>query len=188
MFPYTRHLLSCVGGAVVVPADVWIDRRDGGHLCVWPSRAVWDRSALSDRQLIAWSQLVAATAAAMLEVLPQLRGGYLTYWDADDWAVHPAAHPTGPKQGRFHRRLHTHLIGRSPDAVDPDWAWGEAPRFPRHADRTRWMAGHQPLSATECDHLVDALSARLIERHGFSPGRLRREVAVPPMQDTAFEP
>jgi diadenosine tetraphosphate (Ap4A) HIT family hydrolase len=147
-------------GVVTLPALVLIDRADGGHLVVEPRRPVWERSALSARELAGWSRLVAAAGAAMLECLPQLREGCVNYWEAGNWALHDAAEPAGPKAVRDSRRVHLHLFGRSRDARHPAWLWGEAPAFPRFADRLSWARGFRPLTSRECASIAAAIHAR----------------------------
>jgi hypothetical protein len=147
-------LLSTSGGTVELPALVLCDRGDGGHLVASPTRAVWDRSALTAEELKTFECLVAATARAMLETLPQLHDGCINYWDAGNWALNVGAEPAGPKSGPRHRQMHVHLFGRSPSARHPDWQWGEAPRFPAFALRHEWAAAFAPLTADECAAIV----------------------------------
>ena len=163
-------LLSCAGGQLVLPdaSLVLVDRADGGNLVVNPPRPVWDRGELDATELHAWSSLVAAAGAAMLAALPQLEGGCLNYWDAGNWALNAAAPPAGPKTGPRHRQLHLHLLGRSRDARDPDFAWGEAPRFPPYAQRLAWAAPHARLSPRECVDVVAAARAILVHKYGFA--------------------
>ena len=82
-------ILSCIGGDVVLPDPllVLVDRIDGGNLIVNPQRPVWERSELTALELTQWSYLVAATGRAMLDVLPQLAGGCINYWEAGNWAL-----------------------------------------------------------------------------------------------------
>jgi hypothetical protein len=150
-------VFSSSAGSVGVPLRVLCDRRDGGHLVVNPPRAVWERSVLTPVELMSWCLLVAATGRAMLDVLPQLRSGCLNYWEAGNWSLNPAAEPAGAKQPQTHRRVHLHVFGRSPEAEDADWRWGEAPRFPRFADVPKWAARFNALNAAECA----ALGARI---------------------------
>src|SRR5215207_10515198 len=70
-------LIECAGGTVALPAQPMNHRSDGGHLLVNPPRPVWERTELTPRELALWGCLVAATAKAMLETLPQLSGGCL---------------------------------------------------------------------------------------------------------------
>jgi len=148
------------------PATTMIDRADGGQLVLYPPRRVWDRTALTPDELVAWHVLIAATARAMLETLPQLAGGCLNYWDAGNWALNPAAPPAGPKTGRTHRVLHQHLVGRSPASTDPSWAWGESPFFPAFADRFAWSAGKSALTPGECAAIVARAAVVLREVYG----------------------
>ncbi len=161
-------LFRGVGGSVTLPdpRTIMIDRRDGGQLVVYPPRRVWDRTALDASELMQWNLLVTATAAAMLETLPQLRDGCVNYWDAGNWALNVEAAPEGPKTGPAHRVLHQHLVGRSPGSTDPSWAWGESPFFPRFTDRFAWSAGKAPFTPAECAALVARLSQLLVERYG----------------------
>ncbi|MGH8029945.1 MAG: hypothetical protein ACREO3_08430 [Arenimonas sp.] len=165
-------LLSCPGGSLVLPDLVLVDRADGGHLVVDPPRTVWDRSALDAEELRQWSALVAAAGAAMLEALPVLTDGCLNYWDAGNWALHVDAEPHGTKTGPIHRRLHLHLLGRSPESRDPDWRWGESPRFPAFADRNAWATAHTRLTADECVRVVAHTATRLSEVYGFADADL----------------
>lgn len=157
----SRALLVAAGGTLALPerGAALIDRADGGHLLVDPPRPVWERGELAPAELAAWSYLVAAAGRAMLETLPQLAGGCLNYWEAGNWSLHDAAEPTGPKDPRRARRVHLHLIGRSPRAADPAWAWGEAPLYPRFAERHGVLARHARLDAAECRAVV----ARTVE-------------------------
>ena len=168
-------LFSCAGGDLLLPGpgSVLVDRAAGGHLVVNPPRAVWDRSELSASELGAWSCLVAAAGAAMLATLPQLQGGCLNYWDAGNWALNEAADPAGPKTGRAHRQVHLHLLGRSRTSVDPDFAWGEAPRFPPFAARQAWAERHAPLTDEECVRVVLHCRNRLLTTYGQHEATLR---------------
>jgi hypothetical protein len=163
-------LLSCAGGHLVLPDPtlVLVDRADGGNLVVDPPRPVWDRGELDADELRDWSCLVAAAGTAMLAELAPLAGGCINYWDAGNWALNAAATPVGPKTGPAHRRLHLHLLGRSPDATDADFRWGEAPRFPDYADRLAWAAPHARLRPDECLAVVRHAQALLRERYGFA--------------------
>lgn len=163
------HVLArATGGTVSLPdpATIMIDRADGGQLVLHPPRRVWDRTALTRDELVAWHLLIAATARAMLETLPQLAGGCINYWDAGNWALNPAADPPGVKTAREHRVLHQHLCGRSPHSADPSWQWGESPFFPRYADRLAWSAGKHALLPSECAAIVARAAVVLRETYG----------------------
>ena len=149
------------GGTVVLPDLILVSRLDGGHLVVNPPRDVWERSELTRAELTAWSVLVAAAGRAMIDVLPQLAGGCVNYWEAGNWALNDAAEPIGPKDPRVHRRVHLHLLGRSRHAAHESWQWGEAPRFPTFADRHAWARAFEPLSIDECEAIVGRLLALL---------------------------
>ena len=155
------RLFACEGGEVVLPDQPLVDRADGGNLIVNPPRAVWERSELTARELTAWSFLVAATGRAMLDALPQLAGGCINYWEAGNWALNEEADPRGPKTPTLHRRVHLHLLGRSPRATHPAWKWGEAPVWPAYADRLQWFAGFNPLTRDECTAVVARLQIHL---------------------------
>jgi len=163
-----RTLFTCRGGDIALPDRrlVLIDRRDGGNLVVMPPREVWDRGELSLTELTRWSSLVAATGSAMLEKLPQLDGGCINYWDAGNWGLNDEAEPAGVrKNGRAHRKLHLHLLGRSRTAVSESVAWGEAPRFPAFRDRYQWAAHHERLTADECRAVLSRVTTLLEERY-----------------------
>lgn len=151
------EVFSFHGGSVSSPTTTLCDRADGGHLIVYPGRPVWERSELSPRELVDWSYLVAATGRAMLDVLPQLEGGCVNYWEAGNWSLHDAALPPGPKNVREARQVHHHIFGRSRHAKDPDWQWGESPGFPAYSNKNAWARRFSPLTAEECA----ALSVRI---------------------------
>ena len=169
------QLLRCAGGTVVLPDETLVlcDRLDGGNLILNPPREVWDRSELSAAELTMWSFLVSATARAMLDVLPQLEGGCINYWDAGNWALNEAAEPRGPKRGPLHRRVHLHLIGRSREARNPSMKWGEAPFFPPFAERHTWAAGNQRLTPEECASIISRARQVLTERYGVLESEFR---------------
>jgi len=102
----------------------------------------------------------------MLEVLPQLEGGCINYWDAGNWALNDQADPPGPKSPREHRRVHLHLLGRSRTAAHPDWRWGEAPRFPDFRDRYPWARDFKPLRPDECSAIVERVRELLTTVYG----------------------
>ena len=154
-------LFQGAGGHIVLPDLLLVGRLDGGHLIVNPPREVWERSELTKDELTAWSLLVAATGRAMIDVLPQLAGGCVNYWEAGNWALHDDAAPRGPKDPRVHRRVHLHLLGRSRHATHESWRWGEAPHFPAFADRFAWARGFEPLSIDECDAIVGRVTTVL---------------------------
>jgi len=151
----------------VLPAAnlVLVDRADGGNLVVNPPRPVWERSCLTREELVQWSFLVAATAQAMLEVLPQLEGGCINYWEAGNWALNEGADPPGAKTAPAHRQVHMHLLGRSRFAKSPDWRWGEAPRFPAYADRLDWAASNARLTEAECEAVIARARVVLAEKY-----------------------
>jgi len=161
------------GGTLVLPDMVFLDRADGGHLVVNPPREVWERSELTAKELTQWSFLVAATGRAMIEVLPQLEGGCVNYFEAGNWALNEQAEPAGPKTAVEYRRLHLHIFGRSRSARHPSWKWGEAPKLPDFLDRHRWSAGFAPLDARECRAVVARVKT-LLARYR-SPRRAARK-------------
>jgi hypothetical protein len=161
-------LFRCAGGEIVLPDPklVLVDRRDGGNLVVNPPREVWERSELTPEELTQWSFLVAAAGHAMIDALPQLEGGCVNYWDAGNWALNDAAEPAGRKTAKAHRRVHLHLLGRSPLAESPSWRWGEAPGFPDFADRFAWTASFARLTPAECVAIVERVDSRLVSVYG----------------------
>lgn len=163
-------LLRSIGGTVVLPSPdlVLVDRLDGGNLIVNPPREVWERSELSADELTAWSFLVAATGRAMIDVLPQLEGGCVNYWEAGNWALNEDAPPPGPKNGRQHRRVHLHILGRSRTSSNPSLKWGEAPMFPTFAQRFQWARNNEVLNAEECRALVARAVEILRQRYGVN--------------------
>lgn len=160
-------LFTCAGGSIVLPELVLVDREDGGNLIVNPPREVWERSELTADELTRWSFLIAATGRAMLDVLPQLEGGCVNYWEAGNWALNDAAEPRGPKTAREHRRVHMHLLGRSPRARHPDWRWGEAPKFPDFAERREWASAFARLRDDECRAVAARAGQLLQEKYGL---------------------
>lgn len=162
-----RKLFSCMGGHVFLPeiGAALIDRVDGGNLIVNPPRDVWERSELNPDELTQWSFLVAATGQAMLEVLPQLDGGCINYWEAGNWALNEMAEPRGSKIAKTSRSVHLHLLGRSPRASNPDMKWGEAPKFPDYCNRLAWTAKNELLNADECGKIISRLEKILVTKY-----------------------
>jgi hypothetical protein len=165
-----QAIFSFEGGSLLLPDErlVLVSREDGGNLIVVPRSPVWERSELTSEELTLWSFLVAAAGRAMIDVLPQLEGGCVNYWEAGNWALNDDAEPEGPKRAPEYRSVHTHLLGRSRTASDPSWRWGEAPRFPDFADRHAWAAGHERLTPVECAAVVARLETLLRERYGVA--------------------
>ena len=162
-------LFRCDGGTLVLPDRhaVLLSREDGGNLVVNPPRTVTERSELTPAELSAWGALVAAAGRAMLDSLPQLDGGCINYWEAGNWALNDAADPVGPKSGREHKKVHLHLLGRSPQSTHPAWRWGESPRFPDFAERHDWASSFERLTPRECVAVVRSVEQRLREYYGF---------------------
>ena len=165
-------LFSSDGGDLILPdrASLLVSRENGGNLVVNPPRAVWERSELTAAELIHFSFLVAAAGRAMLDVLPQLEGGCINYWEAGNWALNDQAEPKGRKTARAHRRMHLHLLGRSPSSTSETWQWGESPRFPAFAERESWAKDFEPLTAEECRRIVERTDALLRAKYGVSGG------------------
>lgn len=157
----TYEIFSCSGGSISRPEKVLCDRLDGGHLIVNPPRPVWERSHLTPYELARWALLVAATGKAMLEVLPVLEGGCLNYWEAGNWALNDDADPVGPKSVTTHRRVHLHVFGRSRFSRDPDWRWGESPKFPDFAQSAPWANRFSPLLESESRQIADRVATLL---------------------------
>ena len=153
------------GGSVVLPKMVFLDRADGGHLIINPPKDVWEASELSPLDVAHWCFLYGAIGRAMIDVLPQLDGGCVNYFEAGNWALNAAAPPRGPKRAQDRRRVHMHVFGRSPQARHPSWRWGEAPRLPDYKDRQRWAAGFEPLTAKECSAIVRRAKELLKKRY-----------------------
>jgi hypothetical protein len=170
----SRPLLRTAGGEVLLPSppSILATRADGGNLVVMPPRPVWERSELTADELVHFSFLVAATGRAMLDVLPQLEGGCVNYWEAGNWALNDAAEPPGRKRALDHRRMHLHLLGRSPHTTNPAWAWGESPRFPAYAERDTWGAGFERFTPEECRDIVARARELLAARYGVGPQEL----------------
>ena len=161
----TGLLFAGAGGTVTLPTMPLLDRADGGHLWVNPPYDVWERAMLSAADLTQWSFLIAATAQAMLQSLPQLAGGCINYWEAGNWALNDAAEPIGEKAVHDYRRVHMHLLGRSRTAQHPDWQWGESPRFPNYIDAKQWASAFAPLNADECQRIKTALVEILAQKY-----------------------
>ena len=162
------EIFICSGGSIVRPVKVLCDRQDGGHLIVNPPRPVWERSCLTPDELARWTLLVAATGRAMLETLPVLEGGCLNYWEAGNWALNDLAEPIGPKNVQTCRRVHLHVFGRSRNARDPDWRWGESPKFPDFVQSEKWTSRFSPLLEPEC-HRIAWRVATLLKTSYFLP-------------------
>lgn len=162
-----RELYNFHGGIIVLPASPLIDRHDGGNLIINPPRTVWERSELSAEELTNWSFLVAATGRAMLDVLPQLKGGCINYWEAGNWALNELAEPIGPKRAKEHRKVHMHLLGRSRFTTNEAVRWGEAPKFPDYVDSKSWTGKNEPLNTEECHAVVEVTKQLLKQKYNL---------------------
>lgn len=162
-----QELFTFRGGDMILPASPLIDRQDGGNLVINPPRAVWERSELSPDELTHWSFLVAATGRAMLDVLPQLEGGCINYWEAGNWALNELVDPKGPKRAKEHRKVHMHLLGRSRTTTNEAVQWGEAPKFPDYVDSASWTAKNEPLTTDECHTVVERTKRLLKQKYGL---------------------
>lgn len=158
---------TCDGGTLLIPHVTLCDRADGGHLVVNPPRDVWERSELSARELMRWSFLVAATGEAMLAVLPQLEGGCVNYWGAGNWALNDLAEPVGAKEVKQSRRVHLHIFGRSKDAKNADWRWGESPKFPDFVDSGKWASQFNPLRDDEFENVKARVAKSMQEKYAL---------------------
>jgi hypothetical protein len=161
-------LFRCDGGSLVLPdrESLLASRENGGNLVVNPPRPVWERSELTPAELTQFAFLVGAAGRAMLDVLPQLAGGCINYWEAGNWALNDAAEPKGRKDARSHRSMHLHLLGRSPASTDPSWRWGESPRFPAFAEKDTWAARFERFTPDECCQIVTRADALLRGTYG----------------------
>jgi len=161
-----QRLLVTAGGALCVPRHPMIDRKDGGNLWVMPPRDIWDRSELTADELTQWSYLIAASGRAMLDVLPQLKDGVINYWEAGNWSLNDKSEPRGVKKtGPQHKKVHMHLIGRSPNSTDPGWAWGEAPFYPSFKEHQSWWEHKENLTREEQKAVACRASEILIEKY-----------------------
>src|SRR4051812_8161657 len=118
------------GGTVVLPKMVFLDREDGGHLIINPPHDVWEQSELSALDLAHWCFLVGAVGRAMIDVLPQLDGGCVNYFEAGNWALNETAPPKGPKRAKDHRRGPQHRLRRRPNPEEPPRGPGGGPGAP----------------------------------------------------------
>ena len=166
----SKVLYKGPGGTVVLPQPPFLDRLDGGHLIVNPPRRVWEQSELTAVELAHWCFLVGAIGRAMIDVLPQLDGGCVNYFEAGNWALNDAPPPKGPKRAPDHRRVHMHIFGRSPRARHPSWRWGEAPRLPDYKDRKSWAEGFAPLEDKECRAIIKRARTLLAARYAAQKG------------------
>lgn len=167
-------LFTCHGGEIILPDKdmVLVSREDGGNLVVNPPREVWERSELNPVELTLWSFLVAAAGKAMLDVLPQLEGGCINYWEAGNWALNEQADPKGLKTAKEYRKVHLHLLGRNPASTNPSMQWGEAPKFPSFAGRRKWAEKHKRLTAEECGRIIERVENILNDKYKLSEARI----------------
>ena len=163
-----KVIFSGAGGTVTLPVTPLNGREDGGHLLVNPPREVWERSELTASELMHWSFLVAATGAAMLATLSQLKDACLNYWEAGNWSLHDTAPPVGSKNPRDHRRVHLHIFGRSRTASHADWQWGESPRFPACIDAKKWSSQFAILTPDECRRISAGIEVLLQEKFNLA--------------------
>ena len=166
-------LFSCNGGHLVLPdrASLLVEPRERRQPVVNPPRAVWERSELTPAELTCFAFLVAAAGRAMIDVLPQLEGGCINYWEAGNWALNDEAEPKGARtRGRIARCT---CICSAEARVDRSGvAWGESPRFPRFADKESWAAAFERLTAGECYQIVSRTDTLLRTTYGLMSGQI----------------
>jgi len=78
----------------------------------------------------------------------------------------------GPPKARDHRKVHLHVFGRSRKAKDPDWRWGEAPKFPDFIDSKTWSAKFERLRREECEAIGARVETLLTGKYGMHAGQI----------------
>lgn len=134
---------------VIAEDQPLVDRKDGGHVCIYPRKKISKRQELTPAQAIEMMRLTSVVGEAMETVLTKngVHIGRINYQDNGNWAVFKPGGPT----------LHIHLYGRATNATAQPY--GQSLYFPHRAEQPEFYDGLQPLTATDVADL-----AREIER------------------------
>ena len=125
------------------PEKPHIDRKDGGHLVIFPKKKVSERQELSKEQRCELAELTNIAGQALKEALCKsgIKIGRINYQDNGNWSVFK---PEGPT-------LHIHIYGRAIDAKIQKY--GEALYFPHPKANPDFYKDLKPLSKEEIEYI-----------------------------------
>ena len=125
------------------PEKPHIDRKDGGHLVIFPKKKVSERQELSQKQRYELMELSSMAGQALKEALEKsgIKIGRVNYQDNGNWSVFK---PEGPI-------LHLHIYGRAIDAKTQKY--GEALYFPHPKANPDFYKDLKPVSKEEIEYI-----------------------------------
>ncbi len=125
------------------PEKPHIDRKDGGHLVIFPKKKVSERQELSKEQRCELMELSNFAGQALKEALEKsgIKVGRVNYQDNGNWSVFK---PEGPT-------LHLHIYGRAKDAKRQKY--GEALYFPHPKENPDFYENLEPLDEKELEYI-----------------------------------
>ncbi len=127
------------------PEKPHIDRKDGGHLVIFPKKKVSERQELSKEQRCELMELSNMAGQALKEALGKsdIKVGRINYQDNGNWSVFKPGGPT----------LHIHIYGRATDAKQQKY--GEALYFPHPKDNPDFYKNLKSLNEKEIKYIKE---------------------------------
>lgn len=142
---------------VRLPSLPLVDRKDGGHLLIFPKVKVVNRQALSVRQAIELMRLTIVAGEAMTRVLIKhgVDIGRINYHDDGNWSVFK---PGGPC-------LHVHLYGRAKSAKVQKY--GQALYFPHKEENPEFYKNCKSLTKRDVSAITSEIK-KLLKQEKYS--------------------
>ena len=130
-----------------------LDRKDGGHIIIFPHRKVRDRQELTPKKAIELMRLTIVAGQAMKKVMNShgVDVERINYQDNGNWSVFK---PQGPY-------LHIHLYGRAKSAKTQ--RYGQALSFPHKDENPEYYADFLGLTEEDVRALKDEIVSILQE-------------------------
>lgn len=134
-----------------------IDRKDGGHIQIYPMVRTLDRQRLPARHAIELMRLTVVVGQAMTKIMNEhgVDVGRVNYQDNGNWGVFDTDDP----------HLHVHIYGRAISAQTQ--IYGEACFFPNIDEEPEFYRSLKPLSKTDVRD-IGAEVERLLAKDEFS--------------------
>lgn len=122
-----------------------VDRKDGGHIDIYPKARVSTRQELSTELATELMKLTMVVGEAMTKVLIEhgVDIGRINYQDNGNWTVFS---PEGPM-------LHVHIYGRAKSAKTQ--AYGQALRFPHRDTNPEFYESNKRLTQEDIEAISE---------------------------------
>ncbi len=113
-----------------------VDRKDGGHIAIYPKRRIPDRQCLTRKQAIEFIRLTMIAGEAMTIAMRNngVDIGRINYQDNGNWSVFS---PTGPY-------FHLHIYGRAVSAKIQKY--GQSLHFPHRKENPEFYVSNKSLT------------------------------------------